>query len=103
MDPEEHTQDDQFETLGWYSPRDAERLLNALDDAQIAHRAKATGGTGAIFVQTDHGLVISVEVAERDKAHELHVKLFGDALPNFESAFFRDDPRKTTSSDDKEV
>ena len=103
MDPEEHAEDDECETLGWYSPRDAEQLLNALDDAQVANRAEASGGTGSIFVQTDHGLMISVEPAGRDKAHELHAQLFGDALPNFDSSFFRDASPDAKTEDDEQV
>jgi hypothetical protein len=103
MDNEADTDSPEFEMLGWYSPRDAERLLTALEGAQIAYRTEATGGTGTIFVQTDHGLVISVESTRGGQAHELHAQLFGDALPNFESTFFSDHPPEIAPDDEKQV
>jgi hypothetical protein len=93
----------EFETLGWYSPRDAERLLNAFEEAGVPYQTEVSGGAGSVFVQTDRGLIVSVEAKHRQKAYQLHTELFGDASPNFDSAFFREHPPEITPDTHEQV
>lgn len=77
-----------FVLLGSYSPRDAAKLLERLEKAGIAFRTRdrkplpEPGPTAAIDISVDAGRASEVAQIQRD--------IFGDALPNYESSFFRD-------------
>jgi hypothetical protein len=81
-------QDIEFVTLGSFSPRDAEKLLERFEEAAISFRLRERkpdpqpGPTA--------GVDISVESARAADAARIHAELFGDGLPNYESSFFRD-------------
>jgi hypothetical protein len=81
-----------FEPLGWYSPGDARRFLEALESAGIEFHTEVTGGAINVLVAADPGLMISVDAARRDEAVAVHTSLFGDALPNYESGWFQEHP-----------
>jgi hypothetical protein len=85
-------QGDKFESLGWYSPGDATRFLEALENAGIEFHTEVIGGPINILLDADRGLMISVEAARRNEAVALHTSLFGDALPNYESSWFQQHP-----------
>ncbi len=84
-DEPEHTD---FVLLGSYSPREAAQLLERFEQAGIPFRTQARkplpepGPTAAIDISVDATRCTEVAQIQRD--------LFGEALPNYESSFFRD-------------
>ena len=76
-----------FVVLGSYSPREATKLLQRLEQAGIAFRTQdrkplpQPGPTAAID--------ISVDSARASEVAQIHRDLFGDGLPNYDSSFFR--------------
>jgi hypothetical protein len=77
-----------FAWLGSYSPKEAAKLLERLQQAGIPFRAQPKkplpepGPTAVLYV--------SVESARASEAAKIHRELFGDGLPNYESSFFRE-------------
>jgi hypothetical protein len=98
---DEHTPEEGFDSLGWYSPGDAERLLEVLQGSGIEYRTEVVGGPINILVGADRGIVISVRSAQSEQAHRAHAGLFGDGLPNFDSAYFREHPPEAQNDDEK--
>lgn len=84
MKPDEPAADD-FVNLSTYSPYEAAKLLERLEQSGIAFRAQ-TKKTG-YYLQTE--IVVSVETARAAEAAKIHRDLFGDGLPNYDSSFFR--------------
>jgi hypothetical protein len=81
-------QESDFVLLGSYSPRDAAKLLQRLEKAGIAFRTRdrkplpEPGPTAVIDITVDSSRAEEVSQIQRD--------LFGDALPNYKSSFFRE-------------
>jgi len=96
---DERTSEEAFDELGWYSPGDAKRLLQLLQDSGVEYRTRVVGGSINILVDADRGIMISVRSTQAEQAHRAHVELFGDGLPNFDSAYFRDHPPETQNED----
>jgi hypothetical protein len=96
--PAKTTDDGGFDVLGYYSPLEAERFLDALQKAGIAHLAEVRDQTlemtpirsnlGGFFGQGVQ-MLISAESTRRDDVSRIHEALFGDCLPNYDSSFFR--------------
>lgn len=78
-----------FTPLGRYSPREASKLLERFEQADIAFRAEPLragyGGSNGPTVSMD----ISVDAARSAEVDRIHRELFGDGLPNYGSSFFR--------------
>lgn len=83
VEPEEPT-DDGYVFLGGYSPHDASKLFERFTQSGIAFRAQRK------TMRSDLTSLVSVESARASDAAEIHRNLFGDALPNYDSSFFRD-------------
>jgi hypothetical protein len=88
-----------FEYLGYYSPPDAAKLFTAFEAANIEFRAEFFDGTntiGSISAADDGGfgqaaqVLIRVDPEQRESVNKVHSELFGDCLPNYDSAFFRE-------------
>ena len=90
-----------FEYLGYYTPPDAEKLFEAFTQAGIEYRADVIDHTanpatplghfGGTFSQPVQ-ILVSGSVDRREEIHQIHAKLFGDCLPNFDSSFFTGHP-----------
>ncbi|HEV2965528.1 MAG TPA: hypothetical protein VGW97_01350 [Chthoniobacterales bacterium] len=91
---------DDFLVLGNYSIVDAERLLRAFSNAKIEYQLELDDGSARIdpvssalggkFGQAAQA-TIKVAPLSKDAAEKIHFDLFGDCLPNYESAFFKRD------------
>ncbi|MEY2573597.1 MAG: hypothetical protein QOJ87_1810 [Verrucomicrobiota bacterium] len=89
----------EFVELGTYSVMDLERLLPALDAAEVNYRVELRDGVGEItpfvagmggaFGQGARGTV-RIAPNEKEIVRIIHTDLFGDCLPNYDSEFFRD-------------
>ena len=90
-----------FEYIGYYTPSDAEKLIDAFTQAGIEYRADVIdhtadpatplghfGGTFSAAVQ----ILLRGSVDRREEIRQIHAKLFGDCLPNFDSSFFKTRP-----------
>lgn len=98
MEPEQPPPEEFFE-LGTYSIVDLERLLPALDAAEVEYQVELRDGLseitpfvasmGGAFGQGARGTV-KVASDEKEKVRKIHTDLFGDCLPNYDSEFFRD-------------
>jgi len=90
---------DEFFELGTYSVVDLERLLAALDAAQVDYRVELRDGVseitpfaasmGGAFGQSAQGTV-RIAPDAKEKVRKIHTDLFGDCLPNYDSEFFRE-------------
>jgi hypothetical protein len=87
--PEAEPLDDDYETLGWYQPEEAFKLLKRFEDEDVlAQIEQSTGSDNANAVWGDLGrgfgiasqVLISIHSSCRDKAHDIHRDLFGDGL-----------------------
>jgi hypothetical protein len=94
-----NTDDSNFEYLGYYSPPDAAKLFTAFEAANIDFRVECFDGTSAIgSIAASHGggfgqaaqVLIRIDAEQRENVNRIHSKLFGDCLPNYDSAFFRE-------------
>jgi hypothetical protein len=87
---EEQTTPEGFVFLGYYSPREASKLLERLGQENIEFHAQprriGTGRGGGPTVT----LLISIALNRSGDAEKIHQELFGDCLPNYDSSFFRD-------------
>jgi hypothetical protein len=81
--------DDSYETLGWYQPEEAFKLLKRFEDEDVlAQIEQSTGSDDANAVWGELGrgfgiasqVLISVHSSCREKAHHIHRELFGDGL-----------------------
>jgi hypothetical protein len=76
--------------LGRYRPHDASRLLERFERAGILFRADPLragyGGSNGPTVSID----VRVDARRSVEAADIHRDLFGDALPNYDSSFFRE-------------
>lgn len=78
-----------FDFLGWYSPPEAKRLMDALDSAQIemwAHFDDGMSSPQAGLIShygTAAQVLLAVQSDRRSAAVDLHIRLFGDGLPLF--------------------
>ncbi len=106
MEPNAH--DSNFEYLGYYSPPDASKLFTAFEAANIDFRAEFFDGTNTIgSIAAAHGgafgrvaqVLIRIDPEQRAKVNRIHSKLFGDCLPNYDSAFFRE--QQNVDADDR--
>ncbi|MEY2501366.1 MAG: hypothetical protein QOI07_1700 [Verrucomicrobiota bacterium] len=89
----------EFVELGTYSVMDLERLLPALDAAEVNYRVELrdgvkeitpfVAGMGGAFGQGARGIV-RIAPNEKEIVRKIHTDLFGDCLPNYDSEFFRD-------------
>ena len=84
MQPEQPTEDG-FVPLGSYSPREASKLLERLEQSGIAFRAQRQ--TTSYYLISE--ILVSVDPERSIDADEIHRDLFGDGLPNYDSSFFR--------------
>jgi hypothetical protein len=86
----EDSQESELVALGRCRPHEASLLLERLERAGILFRAEPLragyGGSNGPTVSID----ISVDPARSAEVDEIHRALFGDALPNYDSSFFRD-------------
>jgi hypothetical protein len=91
-----------FDYLGYYSPSDAEKLIQAFDRANIVYRVEIIDHTADAATPLGHcgGLysastqvLLSASTARRDEIQHIHESIFGDCLPNFDSSFFATHPR----------
>ena len=85
VEPEEPT-DDGYVFLGGYSPHDASKLFERFTQSGIAFRARRK----TMGYDLTSAILVSVESARASDAAEIHRDLFDDALPNYDSSFFRD-------------
>jgi hypothetical protein len=102
--------DDGYDVLGSYSPPEAERFLDALEKAEIEYRAEENDKTpemtpirsrlGGAFGQAVQ-VLINMLSTSREAVGEIHEKLFGDCLPNYDFAFFREQGLRNTSNADE--
>jgi hypothetical protein len=102
--------DDGFDVLGYYLPHEAEKFLDALEKAKIEYRAEVCDKTpemtpirsrlGGTFGQAVQVLISTLSTS-REEVGKIHVKLFGDCLPNYESGFFREQGPGDTSDADE--
>jgi hypothetical protein len=90
-----------FEYIGYYAPPDAEKLIEAFTQAGIEYRADVIDRTADAVTPLGHfggtfsrsvEILISGSVDRREQIHEIHARLFGDCLPNFDSSFFKTHP-----------
>lgn len=81
--------DDEYETLGWYQPEEAFKLLKRFEDADVlAQIEQSTGSDDANAVWGELGrgfgiasqVLISIHSSCREKAHQIHGELFGNGL-----------------------
>lgn len=76
--------------LGRYRPHDASRLLERFERAGILFRAEPLragyGGSNGPTVSID----VHVDTHRSVEAADIHRELFGEALPNYDSSFFRE-------------
>lgn len=86
LEPEEPTGDGFF-FLGGYSPHEASKLFDRFTQSGIAFRARRK----TMGYDLTSAILVSVESARARDAAEIHRDLFGDALPDYNSSFFRDD------------
>ena len=81
-------QDADFVFIGSFPPREASKLLERFEQASIAFRLRERkplpqpGPTAALDIAVESGRV--------GEAARIHRDLFGDALPDYRSSFFRD-------------
>jgi len=89
--------EDGFDYIGYYSPSDAEKLIEAFTRAGIDCRVHVVDHTAdAITPLGHHGglyydstqILLSASSARREEIRRIHESLFGDCLPNFDSSFF---------------
>jgi hypothetical protein len=83
-------QQDDLVLLGRYRPHDASRLLERFERAGILFRADPLragyGGSNGPTVSID----VRVDARRSVEAADIHRDLFRDALPNYDSSFFRE-------------
>jgi hypothetical protein len=89
----------QFESFGYHSPPDAEKLLVAFEAAGIRYRTDCLDGTstmapiiaatGGRFGQAAQ-VLISIDPANREDVGKIYSELFGDGLPDYDSLFFKE-------------
>jgi hypothetical protein len=81
--------EDGYETLGWYQPEEAYKLLKRFDDEGVlAQIEQSTGNDNANAVWGELGrgfglasqILISIHGSCREKALRIHRDLFGDDL-----------------------
>ncbi len=86
----EDSQQEHLVLLGRYSPHEASKLLERFEQAGVTFSAQPLragyGGSNGPTVSID----ISVDPARSNDVDKIHRELFGDALPNYDSSFFRD-------------
>jgi len=104
---------DDLEYLGYYSPADGAKLIDAFEAADIDCAAGLADSTGAItpalsllggtFGQAVQ-VLISIDPTRREDVNRIHKDLFGDCLPNYDSSFFKQqqnlDPDDRASSNE---
>jgi hypothetical protein len=78
--------EDGFLVLGTYSPHEAKKLLACFERDGIAFRAQPQ--KSGYYLSTE--IVVRVEPQRAGDAAKIHRELFGDALPNYDSSFFRE-------------
>ncbi len=99
MELPDKREDDGFDVLGYYSPPEAEKFLEALEKAKIEYRAEVNDKTpemtpirsrlGGTFGQAVQVLISTLSTS-REEVGKIHEQLFGDCLPNYDSTFFRE-------------
>jgi hypothetical protein len=99
IEPPPHTEpsEDGYETLGWYQPGEAFKLLKRFDDEGVyAQIDRSTGSDDASAVWGDIGrgfgiasqILISIHSSCREHALRIHRDLFGDDLASTEPEEF---------------
>ena len=93
--------DDNFDYIGYYSPSDAEKLIQAFTRAKIDYRVEVVDHTQDAATPLGHygglysgstQILLSGSTARREEIQHIHESLFGDCLPNFDSSFFDTSP-----------
>lgn len=100
MSPQ-NTPENGFEYIGYYSPSDAEKLIQAFIRANVEYRveiidhtadeATPLGHFGGLYSQSTQ-ILLSGSTARRQEIQRIHNSIFGDCLPNFDSSFFAASP-----------
>ncbi|MBA3963877.1 MAG: hypothetical protein H0X40_18530 [Chthoniobacterales bacterium] len=81
----EESADEDFILLGGYSPHEAARLLERFTQSGIPFRTRRK----TMGYDLTSAILVSIDPARAGEAAEIHRDLFGDALPNYDSSFFR--------------
>ena len=101
MSSQETPANDDLEYIGYYSPSDAEKLIEAFTREDIRYRAEVVDRTGNELTALGHlaglysgstQILLSGSIARRQEIQRIHESLFGDCLPNFDSSFFNIHP-----------
>ena len=105
MSSQETPLNEEFEYIGYYSPSDAEKLIEAFTREDIDYRAEVVDHTANPLTSLGHlgglysgatQILLSGSVARREDIQRIHESLFGDCLPNFDSSFFNSHPPDET-------
>ena len=105
MAEQDRPPDEGFEYIGYYTPPDAEKLIEAFTKAGIDYRADVVDHTADASTPLGHicgtfsqstQILISGSVDRREEIQQIHTSLFGDCLPNFDSSFFTTNPPDET-------
>ncbi|HZS18493.1 MAG TPA: cupin domain-containing protein, partial [Candidatus Udaeobacter sp.] len=79
-------QQTEFVVIGIYTPRDARKLLQRFEQANIAFRARERQALPEPGPTA--GIDISVESSRASEVGQIQRAVFDDTLPNYESSFF---------------
>jgi len=86
---EEQTTPDGFVLLGYYSPREASKLLERFEQNNIGFHAQPRR-MGTVNTSAGVTLLISIDPERSGDVEKIHRELFDDGFPNYDSSFFRD-------------
>ena len=84
MESDQPTEDG-FVLVGGYSPKEASKLMERLEQGGIAFRAQRQ----KMGYDLTSAILVSVDPKRAADADQIHRDLFGDGLPNYDSSFFR--------------
>jgi len=79
----------EFTPLASYRPREAKKLLQSLDSSGIAFHAEPRRPQRAGYNGPTLVIDVSVDPQHYEQAQQIHIDLFGDSLPNYDSSFFQ--------------
>jgi hypothetical protein len=86
---QERATPDGFVFLGYYTPREASKLLECFEQNNITFYAQPRR-MGTVNISAGVTLLISIDPKRSDDVEKIHQELFGDGFPNYDSSFFRD-------------
>jgi hypothetical protein len=78
-----------FAPLATYRPREALKLVECLQSSGIAYRAETVRPGQADCKGPTTVVEVSVDPQKCEQANRIHIELFGDGLPNYDSSFFQ--------------